>query len=587
MTCIKPGCGNRQCYICSKSCDYDHFTKSGCPLHDSVGNDVETRHLKEAQEAGEAVRKRLLEENADMTEEELRIKLPEDPIAGTKKSAKPRAPRHRNGARANPVPAPPLRPLANPPPLPLNGQRIYDKLAGQQGEPVLLLHDHYAIQQYQQGLQFAGAGSQQQEYPFQFFQEQQQNPAQQPPAQVTQVSRQHAAKSKPPHRAHERFRAQRRELVPGPEAVLHPPGEALQLTQTPPDQAPCRAPDEWNTSLQALEQQNAALQAALRDSGRALDRFQTSAGQPMRRAPGVAVALERLHDKGPAVAAASRSPGSALGHVHARPATNNTPKTGTLESNHEHQNTDGNASPVAEALKEMHQTKSQYIMEVRMRLTTALHPYIDEITKQVGNHIQAAWIGPMPPHLAASTRQPITREIWKGVPQLVERELEEIDRVVRVSHWEHLYSAEALSSGQFRHHGEIAAPETADEYVTLHMIIRSRDRRAPPHHEELARETHSRVIESMGIRQPPPRVAPFHYYGHPDRRPLNGQLGTAERIQKYLERRHARVSRDLARGKALQAVEGDNGPDTASRTARENPAQPPAPAAMGLETEGM
>lgn len=92
MTCTKPGCKNRQCYICGKSCDYDHFKRSGCPLHDGAGNDVESRHRNEAQKAQEAARKRLLEENPDMTEEELRVKLPDDVNSGkTPRSLKPQS----------------------------------------------------------------------------------------------------------------------------------------------------------------------------------------------------------------------------------------------------------------------------------------------------------------------------------------------------------------------------------------------------------------------------------------------------------------------------------------------------------------
>src|SRR5690606_34700868 len=106
--------------------------------HDSVGNDVEARHRKEAQEAEEAARKRLLQENPDMTEEELRIKLPEDQPAG-KRSVKPRAPRRRNRALTNRVPPSPARLLENPPPLPLNHQPVYHELAAQR-EPALLFH---------------------------------------------------------------------------------------------------------------------------------------------------------------------------------------------------------------------------------------------------------------------------------------------------------------------------------------------------------------------------------------------------------------------------------------------------------------
>ena len=56
MTCTGPGCTNTQCYICSQSCDYNHFLNkarggSACPLWDA---NVEERHegdIKRAQRA--------------------------------------------------------------------------------------------------------------------------------------------------------------------------------------------------------------------------------------------------------------------------------------------------------------------------------------------------------------------------------------------------------------------------------------------------------------------------------------------------------------------------------------------------------
>src|SRR5690606_29795807 len=91
-----------------------------------------------------------------------------------------------------------------------------------------------------------------------------------------------------------------------------------------------------------------------------------------------------------------------------------------------------------------------------------------------------------------------------------------------------------------KHYGRIPAPVTEDDYVALHEIIRSRDRRAPPHHEDLARQAHARVMARLGKQQLPPRVAPFFHYGHPDGRAPQGQPSLADRIQTYIVRRRAR-----------------------------------------------
>ncbi|KAM0220111.1 hypothetical protein ACHAQI_000567 [Fusarium lateritium] len=70
MTCTRQGCRNVQCYVCSKSCDYKHFNdesrggaKGNCPLFDSV----EERHENDIKEAERAARKKVLEENPDLT----------------------------------------------------------------------------------------------------------------------------------------------------------------------------------------------------------------------------------------------------------------------------------------------------------------------------------------------------------------------------------------------------------------------------------------------------------------------------------------------------------------------------------------
>ncbi|KAF4335907.1 RING finger (TRIAD) [Fusarium beomiforme] len=69
MTCTRQGCGNVQCYVCSKSCDYDHFNderrggkQGNCPLFESA----EERHENEVSEAEKAARKKVLEENPEL-----------------------------------------------------------------------------------------------------------------------------------------------------------------------------------------------------------------------------------------------------------------------------------------------------------------------------------------------------------------------------------------------------------------------------------------------------------------------------------------------------------------------------------------
>lgn len=77
MTCTK--CGNIQCYVCSKSCDYSHFNdtrrggKSGnCDLFDKEG--VEARHQAEVKAAEEEARKKVQEEHKDLDPELLQFK---------------------------------------------------------------------------------------------------------------------------------------------------------------------------------------------------------------------------------------------------------------------------------------------------------------------------------------------------------------------------------------------------------------------------------------------------------------------------------------------------------------------------------
>lgn len=82
MTCTQSGCRNIQCYICSKSCDYNHFNDPGrggkignCPLFDAKG--VHDRHENEVSEAQKAAMAEVLAEHPEYTEEDLQLKVSE------------------------------------------------------------------------------------------------------------------------------------------------------------------------------------------------------------------------------------------------------------------------------------------------------------------------------------------------------------------------------------------------------------------------------------------------------------------------------------------------------------------------------
>ena len=88
MTCTRNGCHNVQCYICSKSCSYDHFDdrsrggKTGnCPLFDSVAQ----RHEREVQEAEKAALDKIRAEHPEYTEDDLKIKMSEDVLKDEEK----------------------------------------------------------------------------------------------------------------------------------------------------------------------------------------------------------------------------------------------------------------------------------------------------------------------------------------------------------------------------------------------------------------------------------------------------------------------------------------------------------------------
>lgn len=62
MKCPNTGCGNYQCYICSKSCDYSHFNEKGkkgakgttCPKYDWEPHHDQERVKKAETKAREA-----------------------------------------------------------------------------------------------------------------------------------------------------------------------------------------------------------------------------------------------------------------------------------------------------------------------------------------------------------------------------------------------------------------------------------------------------------------------------------------------------------------------------------------------------
>lgn len=78
MTCTLKGCMNIQCYVCSKSCSYDHFNderrggKAGnCPLFESV----EDRHDSEVTKAQKEALEKVLAEHPEYTAEDLKIQM--------------------------------------------------------------------------------------------------------------------------------------------------------------------------------------------------------------------------------------------------------------------------------------------------------------------------------------------------------------------------------------------------------------------------------------------------------------------------------------------------------------------------------
>lgn len=73
MTC--PTCGNRQCYVCSKTVtQYEHFGEDKpCKLYDNTV----ALHDREVKDAEKAARAKIIAENPDISEEDLMLKLSE------------------------------------------------------------------------------------------------------------------------------------------------------------------------------------------------------------------------------------------------------------------------------------------------------------------------------------------------------------------------------------------------------------------------------------------------------------------------------------------------------------------------------
>ncbi len=81
MTCTRGGCRNIQCYVCSKSCDYNHFNDPGrggkvgnCPLFESV----EKRHEEEVKKAEKEALDKVLADHPEYSEADLKIKMSEN-----------------------------------------------------------------------------------------------------------------------------------------------------------------------------------------------------------------------------------------------------------------------------------------------------------------------------------------------------------------------------------------------------------------------------------------------------------------------------------------------------------------------------
>ncbi|KAH7189383.1 uncharacterized protein B0J16DRAFT_383249 [Fusarium flagelliforme] len=108
MRCTKAGCYNVQCYVCSKSCGYNHFDRperggkvGNCPLFDNV----DERHVKEVEKAEAETKQKVLEENPGLEPEFLDLdfssKVKEDEARRLERAAARRNPHERPPRRDN------------------------------------------------------------------------------------------------------------------------------------------------------------------------------------------------------------------------------------------------------------------------------------------------------------------------------------------------------------------------------------------------------------------------------------------------------------------------------------------------------
>jgi TRIAD3 protein (E3 ubiquitin-protein ligase RNF216) len=99
MTCTRSGCYNIQCYVCSKSCSYDHFndrSRGGKPGNCPLFENVEERHQQEVSKAEKEALALVRQEHPEYTEEDLKIKVSEEVKKDEerKRSMPPRHPIH-------------------------------------------------------------------------------------------------------------------------------------------------------------------------------------------------------------------------------------------------------------------------------------------------------------------------------------------------------------------------------------------------------------------------------------------------------------------------------------------------------------
>ncbi|CAK7222439.1 hypothetical protein SBRCBS47491_004864 [Sporothrix bragantina] len=88
MTCSRAGCGNVQCYVCHKSCEYSHFDdttrggkKGNCPLFENA----EERHEGEVQAAEEKARQQVVQNNPGLDVNLLKIHMSDKVVEDEKK----------------------------------------------------------------------------------------------------------------------------------------------------------------------------------------------------------------------------------------------------------------------------------------------------------------------------------------------------------------------------------------------------------------------------------------------------------------------------------------------------------------------